>query len=154
LGTGVLVLGSPLWLAVALAVKVTSRGPVLFHQERVGCKGRHFDMVKFRTMTADAEARLAELADENEAEGPLFKMKDDPRVTRVGGFLRRWSIDEIPQMLNVMGGEMSIVGPRPPLPGEVERYETEHLCRLKGIPGITGLFGRCPAAATSPSTTW
>ena len=140
LATGILVLGSPVWVAAALAVTLTSRGPILFRQERVGCKGRHFDILKFRTMTADAEERLVDLADENEADGHLFKIKADPRVTPVGRFLRRWSIDEIPQMLNVLRGEMSVVGPRPPLPAEVAQYETEHLCRLKGTPGITGLW--------------
>ena len=125
---------------MVVAVKVTSPGPVLFHQERVGRRGRHFQVLKFRTMGSDAEERLADLAAANEAEGPLFKIKADPRLTRVGGFLRRWSIDEVPQILNVMRGEMSMVGPRPPLPAEVERYEVEHLRRLKGTPGITGLW--------------
>ncbi len=134
------VFGAPLWLPVAIAVKLSSPGPILFRQERVGYKGRHFEMLKFRTMYRDAEERLAELHGENEADGHIFKMKADPRVTPVGRFLRRWSMDEIPQVLNVLRGEMSVVGPRPPRPQEVEHYETEHLCRLKGTPGMTGLW--------------
>ena len=133
-------LGAPVWMAVAIAVKLSSPGPVLFRQERVGRKGSHFEMLKFRTMSADAETQLSKLMQDNEADGPLFKMKADPRVTRVGRFLRRWSLDELPQVLNVLRGEMSVVGPRPPLPREVERYEVQHLSRLKGTPGIAGLW--------------
>ncbi|MBU2603200.1 MAG: sugar transferase [Actinobacteria bacterium] len=135
-----LVVGSPLLLLIALAVKLTSPGPILFRQERVGAKGRHFQMLKFRTMVQDAEARLGELEEENEAEGHIFKMKSDPRITSVGSFLRRWSLDEIPQFFNVLRGEMSVVGPRPPLPREVAEYQTPHFARLKGRPGITGLW--------------
>jgi len=135
-----LVIGSPLLLLISLAVKLTSPGPVLFRQERVGANGKHFQMLKFRTMVQDAEARLAELEDENEAEGHIFKMKTDPRITTVGRFLRRWSLDEIPQFINVLRGEMSVVGPRPPLPREVAEYQTPHFARLKGRPGITGLW--------------
>ncbi len=136
----VLVLLSPVMLAAAIAIKVTSRGPVFFRQERVGLRGRPFTMLKFRTMCADAERRLVEVEHLNTCEGPLFKAADDPRVTRVGRFLRRWSIDELPQAINVLRGEMSLVGPRPPLPREVAVYETYDCLRLKGKPGITGLW--------------
>jgi exopolysaccharide biosynthesis polyprenyl glycosylphosphotransferase len=131
---------APLLAAVAVAVKATSRGPVLFRQERVGLRGRPFTLVKFRTMVDGAELLLGGLLDRNEADGPLFKLRRDPRVTRVGAVLRRWSIDELPQLWNVLSGEMSLVGPRPPLPGEVERYEEWQRDRLEVRPGITGLW--------------
>jgi exopolysaccharide biosynthesis polyprenyl glycosylphosphotransferase len=133
-----LALMSPVLVTAAMAVKVTSPGPVFFRQERVGRNGRHFPMLKFRTMVKDAEERLVELEGRNEAESPLFKIRADPRLTRVGAFLRTWSLDEFPQFFNVLRGEMSVVGPRPPLPREVERYDTHHHCRLKVKPGITG----------------
>ena len=125
---------------IALAVRLDSPGPVFFTQTRVGRDGRRFSMVKFRTMVVDADRLLAELEDRNEADGLLFKMRVDPRVTRTGRFLRRYSIDELPQILNVLRGEMSIVGPRPPLPAEVERYEHHVSRRLLVKPGITGLW--------------
>ncbi len=112
-----------------------------FRQRRVGRLGRRFAMLKFRTMVVDAEARLAELTATNEsAGGMLFKMRDDPRVTRVGRVLRRWSLDELPQLINVVKGEMSLVGPRPPLPSEVERYSSDVHRRLLVTPGLTGLW--------------
>ena len=135
-----LVVLSPLLLALSLAVRVTSRGPVLFRQVRVGLGGRHFVMYKFRTMVADAETRLSDLAHLNEHDGVLFKIRHDPRVTRVGRFLRRWSLDELPQLWNVLRGDMSIVGPRPPLPSEVERYGQQVRRRLLVKPGLTGLW--------------
>ena len=138
-GLGVLVV-SPVLLAIALAVKLDSNGPVFYRQERVGKNGRRFWMYKFRSMCADADRRLAEVRARNEASGPLFKMRDDPRITRVGRFLRRWSLDELPQLLNVLRGEMSLVGPRPPLPSEVEQYEDWQLGRLCAVPGLTGLW--------------
>ena len=97
-------------------------------------------MLKFRSMCVDADSRLETLKQRNEATGPLFKIRRDPRVTRVGGLLRRWSLDELPQLLNVLRGEMSLVGPRPPLPSEVEQYEDWQLCRLRALPGLTGLW--------------
>jgi exopolysaccharide biosynthesis polyprenyl glycosylphosphotransferase len=139
-GSIVIVLTSPIWLLAALMVKVTSRGPILFRQLRVGKDGRSFRMYKFRTMTRDAEARLPDLLARNEASGPLFKIRDDPRITRVGRILRRYSIDELPQVLNVVKGDMSLVGPRPPLPNEVATYEEWHRGRLDVRPGITGLW--------------
>lgn len=131
---------SPLLVVVGLAVRLTSRGPALFRQVRVGLGGRHFVMYKFRTMVVDAEARLPTVAHLNEHDGVLFKIREDPRVTRVGRFLRRWSIDELPQLWNVLRGDMSIVGPRPPLPSEVERYGQQVRRRLLVKPGLTGLW--------------
>ena len=136
----VLVVLSPLLLAVALAVLLTSRGGAFYSQPRVGQHGRAFRMYKFRTMYRDADSRWEELRCEHDCDPALFKIKDDPRVTPVGRVLRRWSIDEFPQFLNVLKGDMSVVGPRPPLSSEVDVYETAHLARLKGKPGITGLW--------------
>ena len=131
----------PVLLVIALAVRLDSRGPVLFRQVRVGERGETFEMVKFRTMCVDAEARLAVLTGEADAgNSVLFKMKDDPRVTRVGRILRRYSLDELPQLINVLRGEMSLVGPRPPLPREVEAYEPDAVRRLRVKPGLTGLW--------------
>lgn len=135
-----LTLLAPALVTIAVVVRVDSRGPALFRQRRVGRAGRPFTMLKFRTMTRDAEARKAELADRNISDGLLFKMTDDPRVTRVGRFLRRYSVDELPQLLNVLGGSMSLVGPRPPLPEEVAAYDEETGRRLLVKPGLTGLW--------------
>jgi exopolysaccharide biosynthesis polyprenyl glycosylphosphotransferase len=130
----------PLLVAVALCVRLTSRGPVLFRQVRVGRDGRQFRIFKFRSMYVDAEARLAELRHLNEHDGVLFKIRDDPRVTRVGRWLRRLSLDELPQLLNVLFGQMSLVGPRPPLPSEVAAYADDVRRRLAVKPGMTGLW--------------
>lgn len=141
LSAGLLLLvASPVMVLVAVLIKLDSAGPVLFRQVRVGIEGSHFHMLKFRSMAVDAEARLTELVKENEASGPLFKMKNDPRVTRIGGFLRRYSVDELPQLINVLTGSMSLVGPRPPLPREVEAYESDVRRRLLVKPGLTGLW--------------
>lgn len=131
---------SPLMVLIAVAVKLDSRGPTLFRQERVGIEGTPFRMLKFRSMVEDAESRLAALASQNEGSGVLFKVRNDPRVTRIGGFLRRYSLDEIPQLFNVLTGSMSLVGPRPPLPREVEAYEHDVRRRLLVKPGLTGLW--------------
>ncbi|HZA84267.1 MAG TPA: sugar transferase [Actinomycetes bacterium] len=130
----------PLFAVVALAVKATSPGPVVFRQERTGLRGRPFTLLKFRTMVAGADQLLEGLRARNEADGPLFKLRQDPRVTRVGAVLRRYSIDELPQLWNVLKGEMSLVGPRPPLADEVALYEEWQLDRLEVRPGITGLW--------------
>jgi exopolysaccharide biosynthesis polyprenyl glycosylphosphotransferase len=130
----------PVFALIALAVKLTSRGKVLFAQERVGYHGRPFKILKFRTMVMDAESQLDGLLDLNEASGPLFKIRDDPRVTRVGRFLRKWSLDELPQLWNVLRGHMSLVGPRPPLVREVDQYEDWQMSRLEVRPGLTGLW--------------
>lgn len=135
-----LILISPLLLAVAIAIKLDDGGPVLFAQPRVGRDGREFTMFKFRSMVVDAEARLAELRESSEGNDVLFKMREDPRITKVGAFIRRYSIDELPQLINVLIGEMSLVGPRPPLRSEVEQYEDHVMRRLKVLPGITGLW--------------
>lgn len=130
----------PLGVAVALAIKLESKGPVFFRQTRVGANGKTFQMVKFRSMVVDAEARLAALADSSDGNSVLFKMRADPRVTAVGRFIRRYSIDEIPQLINVMRGDMSLIGPRPPLPAEVATYEWDANRRLRVRPGMTGLW--------------
>ncbi|GAB3185220.1 Undecaprenyl-phosphate galactose phosphotransferase WbaP/exopolysaccharide biosynthesis polyprenyl glycosylphosphotransferase [Micromonospora palomenae] len=130
----------PLGAAVALAIRLDSRGPVLFRQTRVGRGGREFGVLKFRTMVANADALLDELAVRNETDGLMFKMRDDPRVTRVGRLLRKWSLDELPQLVNVLLGQMSLVGPRPPLPSEVARYDGDVARRLLVKPGMTGLW--------------
>jgi exopolysaccharide biosynthesis polyprenyl glycosylphosphotransferase len=135
-----LVLLSPVLLAVAAAVAATSAGPVLYRQERVGINGRPFQILKFRTMVPDADLLLDALQGTNTSDGLLFKLRDDPRVTRVGRVLRRFSLDELPQLLNVLGGSMSLVGPRPPLPTEVARYDTSVRRRLLVKPGLTGLW--------------
>ena len=137
--SGLIVL-SPLLMLIALAIKLESPGPVIFRQVRVGKGGRHFTVHKFRSMRETAEQERAALLSQNEASGPLFKMKDDPRRTRVGALIRRLSLDELPQLYNVLLGEMSLVGPRPPLPSEVEQYQDWHMKRLETWPGITGLW--------------
>jgi len=134
-------LTAPLWLCIAAAVKVSSHGPVLYRQIRVGRYGKPFTVFKFRTMVNRAEEALAELRALNEASGPLFKIRDDPRVTRVGRLLRQRHLDELPLLINVIRGEMSLVGPRPPLPQEVKAYEQDWFFdRLEVLPGITGLW--------------
>jgi len=138
-GVGLVVL-LPLMVAIGILVRLTSRGPALFRQVRVGLGGRHFVIWKFRTMAIDAEARLSDVIHLNEHDGLLFKVRNDPRVTRLGRVLRRWSLDELPQLWNVMRGDMSIVGPRPPLPSEVERYDGQVRRRLLVKPGLTGLW--------------
>src|SRR5690606_18740116 len=130
----------PVLVIVALAVRCTSRGPVLFRQERVGRNGRTFSMYKFRSMRVGADREVQQLAERNEGAGPLFKMRDDPRVTPVGRVLRRYSLDELPQLFNVLRGDMSLVGPRPPLPSEVQKYEKKVRRRLLVKPGLTGLW--------------
>ncbi|MGP3917563.1 sugar transferase [Nonomuraea sp. 10N515B] len=134
-----LLLALPL-LAIALVIRLTSRGPALFYQTRVGKGGREFRVVKFRTMVADAEQLKYALLDANEFDGVLFKIRNDPRITKVGVFLRKYSLDELPQLLNVLRGEMSLVGPRPPLPEEAGRYAADVRRRLVVKPGMTGLW--------------
>ena len=136
----VLVVTSPILLVTAIAIKINSRGPVFYSSERIGIDGNPFVMLKFRTMVADADKQLASLLAANESDGLIFKIRNDPRITSVGGFLRRFSIDELPQFFNVLLGEMSVVGPRPPLRREVEAYDVEVLRRLLVKPGITGLW--------------
>ena len=136
-----IIAGSPVLLLTAFLVKVTSPGPIIFSQVRVGRFGRHFKFYKFRSMYIDAEARKAELMKHNESgDGVIFKMKRDPRITPVGRFIRKFSIDELPQLFNVILGDMSLVGPRPPLPQEVRTYTLEERKRLNITPGITCLW--------------
>ena len=136
-----IICGSPVFLLTALLVKLTSPGPIIFSQVRVGRFGRHFKFYKFRSMYIDAEARKAELMKHNESgDGVIFKMKHDPRITPVGRFIRKFSIDELPQLFNVILGDMSLVGPRPPLPSEVRTYTLEERKRLNITPGITCLW--------------
>jgi exopolysaccharide biosynthesis polyprenyl glycosylphosphotransferase len=138
--TGLLLLLSPLLLAIAAAVKLGSRGPVLFKQTRIGLSGRRFRLYKFRSMVEDAEARRADVLHLNEMSGPVFKVRNDPRLTPVGALLRRTSLDELPQLFNVLRGDMSIVGPRPPIPEEVAQYEPWQRRRLSMKPGLTCLW--------------
>lgn len=133
---GVLLL-SPLFIIIAIIIKTTSKGPVFFSQKRVGKNGKKFDMYKFRSMVVNAEELKEKLADQNEMSGPMFKMKDDPRVTKVGKFIRKTSIDELPQLWNVLKGDMSLVGPRPSLPKEVAQFEDWMHKRLEVKPGLT-----------------
>lgn len=136
-----LVLLAPLMLLIALAIKIDSPGPVLFRQIRIGKGGKPFWFIKFRSMVKNAEQMKRELITQNEAKGgPVFKMRNDPRVTRVGRFLRRYSLDELPQLIHVLHGEMSLVGPRPPLPSEVASYGEWELRRLGVTPGLTCLW--------------
>ena len=136
---GALILTSPIMIVTAILVKVTSPGPIFFKQERVGKWGEPFYCYKFRSMYIDAEERKAALMAQNEADGPVFKMKNDPRITPVGRFIRKFSIDELPQLFNVLRGDMSLVGPRPAVPKEVAEYSYDQLQRLGAVPGITGL---------------
>ena len=138
--TGALWLLAPLFIAVAVAIRLTSRGPAFFRQQRVGLNGRTFNMLKFRSMVINAEELKASLTAANEQSGPVFKMRSDPRVTRIGRFIRKFSIDELPQLINVLRGDMSIVGPRPPVPGEVANYEAWQLRRLSVRPGLTCIW--------------
>jgi exopolysaccharide biosynthesis polyprenyl glycosylphosphotransferase len=151
IATVTLALLSPFWLLIALLIKFDSKGPVLYTQERVGMDGRIFLVYKFRTMRMDADSEIhreyqrkfiaghaeANVGDED---SPAYKLRDDPRITRVGRILRRLSLDEVPQLFNVLRGDMSIVGPRPPIPYEVEAYELRHRKRLDMKPGLTGLW--------------
>jgi exopolysaccharide biosynthesis polyprenyl glycosylphosphotransferase len=140
IGGAIILAGLPLWLVVAGLIKATSPGPVLYWQQRIGRGGHPFRMYKFRSMVDHADDRLRELTAVNEADGPLFKIHDDPRVTRVGKWIRKFSIDEFPQLLNVMTGDMSLVGPRPPLPRETVHYTEHDWRRLEVPPGMTGLW--------------
>ncbi|MET4611314.1 exopolysaccharide biosynthesis polyprenyl glycosylphosphotransferase [Rhodococcus sp. PvR044] len=141
LALGLLIVIAPMMVAIGCAIRLTSPGPALFKQTRVGRRGSQFEMFKFRSMVRDAEDRLADLASANEGAGVLFKIREDPRVTRVGHFIRRYSLDELPQLLNVVVGQMSLVGPRPPLASEVEQYDDGGVRRRLFVkPGLTGLW--------------
>ena len=135
-----IVLLSPLMIIIAVLIKTEDHGPIFYKQVRVGKNGKTFKMYKFRSMFVNADKMLAKLKEHNDVEGPMFKMKDDPRITKVGHFIRKHSLDELPQFLNVLRGDMSLVGPRPPLPSEVEEYSEYDKQRLFVIPGCTGLW--------------
>ena len=135
-----LLIFSPILLLIAIAIKIDSPGPVFFKQERIGKDGTPFMLYKFRSMIKDAEKLFPKLALLSEVEGHIFKIKKDPRITRVGRYLRRLSLDELPQLINVLFGKMSLVGPRPPLPREVKKYDSWHMKRLRVAPGMTGLW--------------
>jgi len=137
---GIFLVFSPIFIIVPILIKFTSPGPIFFKQERIGYNGREFKLFKFRTMYQDAEKRLAEIEHLNEQSGPAFKITNDPRITKIGKYLRKFSIDELPQLFNVFFGHMCLVGPRPPLPNEVNQYKPEWRRRLSMKPGITGLW--------------
>jgi exopolysaccharide biosynthesis polyprenyl glycosylphosphotransferase len=138
--TLLLLVFSPFLLAIAIAIKLESRGPVLYTSDRIGKKGRVFSCFKFRTMVRDAEKKRPDVMHMNERDSVLFKIANDPRITRIGRFLRKYSLDELPQFLNVLRGDMSVVGPRPPIASEVMEFKLSHLRRLDVMPGITGLW--------------
>jgi exopolysaccharide biosynthesis polyprenyl glycosylphosphotransferase len=140
LSLGALLAAAPVMIAIAIAIRLEDGGPVFYVSERVGKKGVIFPCYKFRSMVMNAEQIKAQLAAQNERSGILFKMKDDPRITKVGKFLRRYSLDELPQLFNVVQGDMSVVGPRPPIASEVAKYEIDHFRRLEVLPGLTGLW--------------
>jgi len=144
----------PLFLVIAAAIRLTDGGPILFAQRRVGFRGRTFRMLKFRSMVVDAEALRPRLEIVNESNGPVFKMRRDPRVTAVGRVLRKYSLDELPQLLNVLLGDMSVVGPRPSLETEVGRYETWHYRRFAVRPGLTCLWQVCATRYQMPFDDW
>jgi exopolysaccharide biosynthesis polyprenyl glycosylphosphotransferase len=148
-----LIMGSPILLAIAASIRLRDGAPVLFRQTRIGLHGRRFEMLKFRTMSVDAEQRLEELRQHSEINGAAFKITRDPRVTRSGRFLRRMSLDELPQLWNVLRGDMSLVGPRPALPREVDSYDLWHRRRLSMKPGITGLW-QVSARRSANFDTW
>jgi len=135
-----LLVTSPIMLAIAIAIRMDSKGSIFYGAERIGRKGRTFSCYKFRTMVKDADKLKADLEHMNERDGILFKIANDPRITRVGAILRKYSLDELPQFYNVLRGDMSLVGPRPPMAAEVEQYDLAHLRRLDVLPGITGLW--------------
>jgi len=135
----IIVLG-PVLILTAIAVSLSSRGPVLFAQRRVGKHGREFMFYKFRSMVSDAERLKSRLGHLDETQGPIFKIKQDPRITRIGKFIRKYSIDELPQLYNILRGDMSIIGPRPPLPEEVKQYTHHQLHRLSVTPGLSCLW--------------
>lgn len=135
-----LIIITPLLLLIAAAIKIESKGPVFFKQKRIGLQGREFYMYKFRSMSLDAEKQIDKLLENNETNAGMFKMFNDPRITRIGKFLRKYSIDEIPQLFNVIKGDMSLVGPRPPIEKELLSYKSWHFIRFSTLPGLTGLW--------------
>lgn len=149
-----LIIFAPVILVIAILIKYTSTGPVFFKQMRVGLRGRKFYLYKFRTMVAHAEQLRSGLEEMNEVDGPVFKIKDDPRITNIGRFLRKTGLDELPQLYNILKGDMSLVGPRPPIPDEVERYERWQLRRLSMKPGLTCIWQIMPNRNNIPFNQW
>jgi exopolysaccharide biosynthesis polyprenyl glycosylphosphotransferase len=149
-----LALAAPIMALVALALRLSSRGPIIFTQERCGLGGRTFRFFKFRTMVEGAEDQRAALTHLNEMRGPVFKISRDPRITRLGAILRKTSLDELPQLWNVLRGEMSLVGPRPPMPDEVAFYDARQAQRLAVVPGITGLWQVSGRSTINDFETW
>ena len=137
LSTAALVVLSPLLLVIAILIYLEDKGPVIYSQTRIGKDGRAFKLYKFRSMCVDADEKLKDLQKLNERDGPVFKIRDDPRVTKIGKFIRKTCIEELPQLVNIIKGDMSIVGPRPPLPNEVEQYNSYQKQRLLVVPGLT-----------------
>lgn len=135
-----LIVLSPLFLYLAIRIKHDDNGPVFYSQERIGHNGKNFKMWKFRSMVVNADQMIDQLADQNEIDGAMFKIKNDPRITKIGQTIRKYSLDELPQLYNVLMGDMSLVGPRPPLPREVEQYSDYDMQRLEVMPGCTGLW--------------
>lgn len=150
----VIILWMPIFILIGAMIRLSSKGPVIFKQKRVGLYGREFYIYKFRTMMLDAEKMQASIMDQNEASGPVFKIKNDPRITRVGKFLRKTSLDELPQFFNVLKGDMSLVGPRPPIMKEVNQYKPWQLRRLSMRPGITCTWQIMPGRNTIPFEEW
>jgi exopolysaccharide biosynthesis polyprenyl glycosylphosphotransferase len=144
-----LIVAAPIMLVAAVLIRRDSKGPILFRQSRVGLNGVPFEILKFRTMCVDADDRKQELLDANEMDGPLFKIREDPRITPIGRILRKWSIDELPQFWNVVRGDMSVVGPRPALISEVAEWDPEVRDRLRVLPGITGMWQVSGRSCTS-----
>lgn len=138
-GTG-LVLLCPFFVVIAILIKTTSIGPAIYKQERIGLNGKHFQMYKFRSMVKNADAKFKKVKELNESNHVMFKSKNDPRITTVGRFLRKWSLDELPQLINIFKGDMSLVGPRPPIERELEHYKNWHYVRFMGKPGLTGMW--------------
>ncbi len=135
-----LILLIPIFIIIPILIKADDGGPIFYRADRVGKNGKNFGMFKFRSMRVNADQELAKLKAQSDVSGPMFKMKNDPRITRIGKFLRKTSLDELPQFFNVLLGDMSLVGPRPPLPSEVEEYTEHDKLRLLVIPGVTGLW--------------
>jgi exopolysaccharide biosynthesis polyprenyl glycosylphosphotransferase len=148
------VLLSPFLLLIGILIKTSSPGPVIFRQKRIGLRGRHFNLYKFRTMVTDAEEILRDLNDKNEMDGPVFKIKDDPRITKIGGFLRKTGLDELPQLFNILKGEMSLIGPRPPLQSETIQYKRWQLRRLSVKPGLSCFWQIKPERNTIKFEKW
>ncbi len=149
-----LILAAPIMLLVAIALRLSGGGPILFSQERCGLRGQRFRFFKFRTMVEDAEEQRAALTHLNEMRGPVFKISRDPRITRIGAVLRKTSLDELPQLWNVLRGEMSLVGPRPPMPDEVATYDARQAQRLAVVPGMTGLWQVSGRSTINDFETW